>query len=371
MKRLRADRIFFYLLLLLVTVITLYLIWPYIGSVVLAITLAVVLQPMHDWFLRRTGGRKGPATALTMVTTIVLVVIPTLLGVLLLLDAFATLSTDVANVMQRQGGVLIEQVEQVDRWLSSTGFPEGQFTNSIGQFITTLGAVFTRWLASVGISAIGLIVPMIVFMALLGALLANNRRAVRLFKELSPLDDGIDQLFLNRMRIMTKAMMLSIVVVAVAQGLVIGLLMALGGTPHIISLTLLAILLSILPGGGAIIAAPVGVAHILAGNIWAGLLIIVGTVTFVAALANQVRPLLVSKEAYLNRAVVLLSVLSGLAAFGFMGIVYGPLIMILFTTVLEVYLTYYRPGPPEITLSSPADAPISDAVDTIRDCETQ
>ena len=34
-----------------------------------------------------------------------------------------------------------------------------------------------------------------------------------------------------------------------------------------------------------------------------------------------------------------------------MGVVYGPLIMILFTTVLEVYLTHYRPGPPEVRIS--------------------
>ena len=75
----------------------------------------------------------------------------------------------------------------------------------------------------------------------------------------------------------------------------------------------------------------------------------------VAGLDNQVRPLLVSKDAYLNRAFVLLSVFSGIALFGFMGVVYGPLIMILFTTVIEVYLKYYRPGPPEVTAEVAAD----------------
>jgi len=107
--------------------------------------------------------------------------------------------------------------------------------------------------------------------------------------------------------------------------------------------------LAILPGGAAIIAVPVGIAHIIVGNVWAGVLIILGTVTFVSALANQVRPLLISKDAYLNRAFVLLSVFSGIAIFGFMGIIYGPLIMILFTTVLEGHLTYYRPQSPPLS----------------------
>ena len=173
--------------------------------------------------------------------------------------------------------------------------------------------------------------------------------------KVSPLDDAIDQLFLDRLRIMTKSMMLSIVVVALIQGTVTGLLMALAGTPHVIPLTIASIVMAILPGGAAIVALPVGLVQILTGNLWGGILIILGTLTFVAGLANQIRPMLVSKEAYLNRAFVLLSVFSGIAVFGFMGIVYGPLIMILFTTVLEVYLKYYRPGPPEVTALINAD----------------
>ena len=173
-----------------------------------------------------------------------------------------------------------------------------------------------------------------------------------LLKKLSPLDDGIDQLFLDRMRIITKSMMLSIVVVAIVQGLATGLLMWLTGTPHVIGLTLLASLLAILPGGAAIIAIPVGIAHIINGNLWSGIIIIAGTVSFVSALANQVRPRMVSKDVNINRAFMLMCVLSGIAIFGLFGVVYGPLIMILFTTTLEVYLQYYRPNKPSVVAST-------------------
>jgi predicted PurR-regulated permease PerM len=159
------------------------------------------------------------------------------------------------------------------------------------------------------------------------------------------------------MRIRTVAMMRSIVVIAVIQGAVTGLIMWIGGTPNIIPLTLVAMLFSILPGGAALVGVPVGLMHLLVGNYWAGALITLGTITFVASLDNQVRPMLVSKDAYLNRAFVLLSVFSGIALFGFMGVVYGPLIMILFTTTLEVYVDYYRPGPPEVRLADSANEP--------------
>lgn len=369
MTGIRADRLFFYLMLLLVTIITLILIWQYMGSVVLAITVAVVLQPMHTWFMRRTGARKGPATALTLLTTLLLVVIPVFVGAWLLFDSLAMLSADVSDAVHKQEAVWLARVGQVDRWLSSTDLAarlqlrSGDITQTASELVANVGAFIVRWLAATGLSVFNLIVPTVVFISLLGTLLTNGQNAVQLFKELSPLDDNIDQIFLDRLRIMTRAMMFSIVVVAVVQGSVTGLIMALGGTPHIIPLTVVAIILSILPGGAAIIAVPVGLAHILVGHTTSGILIILGTVTFVASLDNQVRPRLVSKEAYLNRAFVLLSVFSGVAVFGFMGVVYGPLVMILFTTMLEVYLSYYRPGPPSVTAPLPEIGPTIEAKD--------
>jgi predicted PurR-regulated permease PerM len=301
------------------------------------------------------------------------VVIPVLVGTWLLLDALVVLSADVTRVMQDQQAVWVQKVGNIDQWLSSTYLAErlqleaGEVTRSVRHIVSEAGRSFSNWLAAAGLSIFSLFVPTIVFTSLLGTLLSNSQRAIKIFKDLSPLDDSIDQLFLDRLRIMTKTMMLSIVVVAIVQGVVTGLLMALGGTPHIVPLTILATILAILPGGEAIIAIPVGIAHILVGNTWSGIIIILGTVTLVAALANQVRPLLVSKDAYLNRAFMLLSVLSGLAIFGFMGVVYGPLIMILFTTMLEVYLTYFRPGQPSVTVADAADGPVTKSKNTEAD----
>ena len=82
----RTDQRFFNKLLLVVAIIAIVLIWPYTSSVVLAITFAVVLQPLHRFFLRNTGDRMGIATALTIVTTTLLVGIPLLFNAIEQLD---------------------------------------------------------------------------------------------------------------------------------------------------------------------------------------------------------------------------------------------------------------------------------------------
>jgi predicted PurR-regulated permease PerM len=52
------------------------------------------------------------------------------------------------------------------------------------------------------------------------------------------------------------------------------------------------------------------------------------------------RPRLVPKGAYLNPALVILSVLGGLQLMGLIGALYGPVIMILLVTSIDVYTKY-------------------------------
>ncbi len=57
---------------------------------------------------------------------------------------------------------------------------------------------------------------------------------------------------------------------------------------------------------------------------------------------NVLRPILVPKEARLDPALMLLSVFSGIAMFGFFGIILGPVLMILIVTTIAVYLDVYK-----------------------------
>ena len=358
MTTLRADRIFFYIFLFLVIALTVWLIRGFLGPVVLAATAAVIVFPLQQWFLRRTGNRKGIATALTLTISILVIVVPILFGTWLFLHELIVVSDDVATVLKTTEEQLKEHAADINQWLQTTPFGDTvaqaaqQISDSLRTFAADIGRISANWLVSTTASVVSIGLPTIIFVVVLGAFISNGERAIAILKALSPLDDDIDQLFLDRMRSITRSMMLSIVVVAVVQGVVTGLLMAIAGSQHVIALTVLATLLAILPGGAAYIAVPVGVMQILSGNIWGGALVIVGTLTFVSALANQVRPRMVRKDVYLNRAFMLICVFSGLAIFGVLGVVYGPLIMILFTTVIEVYLGYFRPGEPSVTLTA-------------------
>jgi predicted PurR-regulated permease PerM len=57
---------------------------------------------------------------------------------------------------------------------------------------------------------------------------------------------------------------------------------------------------------------------------------------------NLLRPRLVPRSARLNPALTLLAVFAGLVAYGAMGIIYGPVVMIVVVTTLQMYAEYNR-----------------------------
>ena len=202
-------------------------------------------------------------------------------------------------------------------------------------------------LLAAGASSFDLFSLGIIFLITVGALLSNHKRLVLLLRQQSPMDDALDQLFLDRFAAMARAMTKGIIVIAVVQGVAAGILMAIGGTAYVLPLTMLAFVSGISFLGVAILTVPVGLVRLFFGDAWQGALIIAGSLFLVSTLDNVLRPKLVSKEAYLNPALVLLSAFGGISLFGLLGVIYGPIIMILFVTTIEVYLQYYRDGAPQ------------------------
>jgi predicted PurR-regulated permease PerM len=204
-----------------------------------------------------------------------------------------------------------------------------------------------------------LLAKLFVFLAIVGVLLPNYHGFVQRLLALSPLDDEVDYLFLRKIKAMVWAMFIGIVVIALAQGLIMGLFIWLGDVPYAPLWTLLAIIASSLPLGASLIAFPVAIYQLIVGQPWSALIILGGYILVVSNMDSLIRPRLVSKEAYLDAALVLVAALGGYDLFGFFGVVYGPVLMVLLITAIEVYGKYYavRPTPPA---SSSADSSQSD-----------
>ena len=83
---------------------------------------------------------------------------------------------------------------------------------------------------------------------------------------------------------------------------------------------------------------------LLTGNTSQGLIIILGYVLVTANVSPVLVPMITGKQTQVNPALTALSLFGGVAVFGFIGVLYGPMIMVLIMTTLGIYLQYVKTG---------------------------
>ncbi|MDR1256192.1 MAG: AI-2E family transporter [Spirochaetaceae bacterium] len=96
--------------------------------------------------------------------------------------------------------------------------------------------------------------------------------------------------------------------------------------------------------GGAIIWMPIGVSIILGGEPVRGILFLIISGIFISLLDNILRPLFLQDRIQLHPLIIFFAIMGGVKAYGFNGIILGPMAVILFLTVLDLFLTEHHIG---------------------------
>ena len=325
-----------------------YFLRHYFILVVIAAVVAYLFTPLYNRCRRRFGS--GLSATLTVLAALATVIIP--VGALLTL-AVLQISHMVIHVatwvetadMSTVGNNALQYVNQ-----ALAKLPFGHFTVSTDSLRDTMISVsqnLGRWLlhtlqgAAGGV--IGVITSAIIFLYVLISLLTNQAELLLLIRRLNPLGEEVTDLYLAKMGAMVKGTVKGQFIIALVQGLMGAASIYIGGFHQgffIFAIFLTA--LSVIPLGSGIVTIPFGIGMMLFGNIGGGLFVVLFHIIGVTNVDNFLRPILVPREARLDPALMLLAVFSGLAMFGFWGIVLGPVLMIIIVTTISVYLAVYK-----------------------------
>jgi predicted PurR-regulated permease PerM len=341
------ERLYFFLLLAILLLLALLLIWPNLIAILTAIALVVLIKPLYNLFLgkKRIAGSPMRATAVTLISFVLLIAVPVILFMWIAYnqanDLLAnSLSEDTFTTEALTAGVssFLDALAEED----SGSFNLEELRSSFQQ----AAASFTNWLTDI---LTGLVAWLVQFFATAVIVLVIMMVMLPRYKtpeqdqmaSLIPFPHDITNLYLEKIQLMVMAMFKGTFLIAILQGAAMGVVFLIAGVPYVFLLTLLCMFLALLPMIGiSLIAWPVGIILLLNGDIWQGIFVIVMFLVVVANIDTVLRPVLVPKAAYLNPALLMLSVFGGLALLGFIGLIYGPVIMILLVTSLEVYTKY-------------------------------
>ena len=325
-----------------------YFLRRYFMLIVIAAIVAYLFAPLYNRLKERFNG--GLATAVTVLAALATVVIPisTVISIatvqisrMLIAAAEWARTADLNALGERAIGT-------VNGLLGKLPFQTPQISveslrDNLGTLAQTIGEWLLRTLSGVAGGAIGFITSAIIFLYVLISLLVNKTEVITLIRRLNPLGEEVTDLYLAKMGAMVKGTVKGQFIIAVIQGTLGAVSIYIAGFHDAFFIfAILLTALSVIPLGSGIITIPFGIGMMFFGNIAGGLFVVLFHLFAITNIDNFLRPILVPKQARLDSALMLLSVFSGIAMFGFFGIIVGPVVMILIVTTISVYLAVYK-----------------------------
>jgi predicted PurR-regulated permease PerM len=331
-----VEYTFFFSSLGLVGFIAIQMFFPFLSALALAAIVVIICYPMYRFILRfLTRQNRSLAALIATLIVFIAVVTPVSLVSSLLVNEFVSFYRSIETTDQLPIDSMLSGVETtIQAYVPDfeINFSE-QIKQSASWFAGNLGTLFAGTLS----------VVVTFLIAMLGSfyLFKDGERLVAWMVKVSPLKDTEDKIILERIARSIRSVATGTVLVAILQGLLAGIGFAIFGIPRPILWGTIGALGALLPGLGTITIMVPGVLYLLyLGNFTAAVGLMVWAGVCIVVVDNFISPYLMSRGNNLHPFVVLLAVLGGIALFGPIGFIIGPVMISLFLVLLELYGQY-------------------------------
>jgi len=326
----------FLLLLALVSAAFFWILIPFYGAVFWAVVLAIIFRPLQRRLERRLGGRRTLAALISVLTCILIVILPTAVILASLIGEGAQLVTRVQESQLVMPETVGDLISHLPPWAQSAldRFGVTDFDvlrERLASALTQISQFLAAQALSVGQNTLRFLAGLGIMLYVLFFLFRDGPAIGAAVRTSMPLSQEHSAALLSKFAAVVRATVKGNIIIAVLQGGIGGVAFWFLGVQGAFLWGALMMGLSMLPAvGAALVWGPVAGYFLLSGDILRGAILIAIGVGVIGLVDNLLRPPLVGKETRLPDYVVLVSTLGGLSIFGINGFVIGPLIAALF-----------------------------------------
>lgn len=329
----RFGEFVFYLIVLLVGYLAYRVTSPFLGSLAWAGILAITLEPVRASMATRMS--PGRAALVTTLLTAVLIVGP-VAALLSVLAAEVPEAVEYAQQLPAQATP--ERVQSLwdgIRGRIPVGLPDDP-TDLLRRGAQSVAAFIAPRVGGALANVAGVIGSLFVTLFALFFLMRDGDQVVAMIRRILPFSERERERLIKETEDLVIASVGAGLAVAAVQGAIGGVTFWALGLPAPAAWGVAIGICSLIPVVGAtIVWVPVALWWLLTGAVMKALILIgVGTVV-IGMVDNVLRPVLLSGRASVNGLVVFIGLLGGAAAFGFVGLVLGPIILVTAGTLVE------------------------------------
>ena len=306
---------------------------PYIGGLLGAMTIYVLLRRQMRYLTVRRRWRRSLAASVLLVEAIVCFLIP--------LSGIVWMFVDKVQDFTLDPQALISSIRHVSEQIRlRIGYDLLQDSNisSMVAVITRFGQAFLQGIFSFGVNIVMLLF-VLYFMLIGGTRMENYCRAML------PFNATVARNVTNEIYMIVRSNAIGIPLIAVVQGSIAYAGYLVCGVPSALFWGVVTCFATILPVvGTALVWVPLAAYLAVEGSWGAAVGLMAYGVLVVTQSDNVIRFILQKRMADTHPLVTILGVLIGLPLFGFMGVIFGPLLLAMFVFFVHIFKRKYLDG---------------------------
>lgn len=345
-----VTRYVFITLFIILMILSFFIIKPYLNAILGGIVLAIIFFPIYNWLKRRIRSRSVCALIVTILA-LMIIFIP-----VVLVFQQVSYQAKVSFILVRQklvGGELLPEEICADQ---DTLFC--RFNTEVEKLLKEPNIIFYRdrafkfaeeriWEITpniiLGIPKFILNLFILVFVMFYS--LKDSGRVFTRIGNMLPLKKSHKNKIFKKINDVNHAIVYGHVITGLIQGAIGTLGFYAFGVTSPLVLGIIMTMAALIPlVGTAFIWVPVSLIMILNAlangstvEFWNGIGLFLYGALIISTIDNIIRPRITSVKAKVNPVIILIGLLGGLALFGIVGIIVGPLILALTTTFVEIY----------------------------------
>ena len=332
------------ILLVILTSVLAYALYPYINAFLTAFILYVIFKPLHRFLTIDHRIRSDISAIIVLIVSALIILVPVHILMALVYLQIQSLFSDPTWVFS-----YIEMATRYIHIIESIVLPfeiDLELENRFMEFFSTLANHISR-AAVDALSAISQILIEIVIMYFLFfyLLIGDKSKFAQGFRGAIPFNEDNTKKLLDKFSSLVKTILFSSGIIAFIQGAILTITFLLLGIEGAFFWGFVTLILSFLPMvGPPVIWVPTLALQLIQGDYFIAVGVLIGGI--IHTLVDEVlRPLVQKRVGQIHPLVTIVGVLTGLKLFGLLGIILGPLLISYVLLIALMVNDEYLSGP--------------------------
>lgn len=303
---------------------------PFMGGILGACTIYIMVRDQMLYLTQKKKIRKSVTAIILLIEAILCFLVPLSLAVWLLISKLQTVNVDTAT--------FVDTITNLADWIrrkTEYDLLSKENISSIASILPGIGQFLMGGISSFAVN-------LFVLVFLLYFMLIGGTKMEQYIYELLPFSDSNKKHVMNEINMIVRANAIGIPLLAIIQGAIATLGYYLFDAPSALLFGFLTCFATVIPiVGTTLVWFPLAAYMAISGD-WPhaiGLLLYCGLI--VTNIDNLIRFILQKKMADTHPLITIFGVVIGLSLFGFMGVIFGPLLISIFILCVNIFKEQY------------------------------